>query len=514
VTRLSALALAAAVACSGGRTDEHAGHAHAGAAPAARSGSVPAGVAPASGPCAHGVPAELCTRCNPELAAVFKETGDWCEAHGVPESHCRACNPDLDLAAVGAAPGEAWCRAHGVEEARCTKCRPQLITQLIESGDYCREHGYPESACPYCHPERVRAAGHSLPVFPDPGTKVRLASAATERKAGIETVEVHPRPFARSIEVVGQLEFAQDRLARLSARGDAQVLEAKVDLGDLVRRGDPLVVLASGAVGGAQSRLAAARPRVAAARAGLAREESLAAGGVSARRDVEQARAELAQAEGEEATALAELRAAGAGERGAGGRHVLAAPFDGTVVARAAVAGRTVGDGEVLVEVADVRTLWAVLDVPEEEAGAIRPGQRAFVRVDGDGAAREGRVARVAAVVDPRTRAVRVRVELPNPDGALRAGAFLRATIEVETPRAALLVPRDAVQRAQAHDLVFVRTAPGEYEPVNVRLGARAGPDVEVAAGLRPGVHVVTTGAFALKTEILKDSIGAGCADH
>jgi cobalt-zinc-cadmium efflux system membrane fusion protein len=513
VTRLSALALMAAVACSRGPSGEHAGHDHAAAVPAADAGAHPAAAA-ASGACTHGVPAELCTRCNPDLAPVFKEAGDWCEAHGLPESQCRACNPGLELAATSAAAGEAWCKEHGIEESRCTKCRPQLVATFIQAGDYCREHGYPESACPYCRPERVRALGHALPVFPEPGTKVRLASAATERKAGIETVEVRPRPFARSIEVVGQLEFAQDRLARLSARGDAQVLEVTVDVGDAVRRGDPLVVLASGVVGGAQSRLAAARARVSAARAGLAREESLVAGGVSARRDVEQARAELAQAAGEEAAALAELRAAGAGERGAGGRHVLAAPFDGTVVSRTAVAGRTVADGEVLVEVADVRTLWAVLDVPEEEAGAIRAGQRALVRVDGGGPAREGRVARVAATVDPRTRAVRVRVELPNPDGALRAGAFLRATVEVEEPRAALLVPRDAVQRAQAHDLVFVRTAPGEYEPVNVRLGARAGPDVEIAAGLSPGAHVVTTGAFALKTEILKDSIGAGCADH
>ncbi|WP_242344956.1 efflux RND transporter periplasmic adaptor subunit [Anaeromyxobacter terrae] len=467
--------------------------------------------------CEHGVPAELCTRCNPDLIPAFKEMGDWCEEHGVPESQCKKCNPGLTFTTAAkpeAAPNaEPWCNEHAVPEAMCTKCRPQLIAKFIQAGDYCREHGYPESVCPYCHPEKVKAAGHELPSFPEPGTKIRLASAETEREAGIVTTRVAERPFAPTVEAVGQLEFDQNKLARLSARGEATVVEVKVDVGEDVRRGQRLVVLASGAVGGAQSRLAAAEARAQAAGAALTREESLVGDGISSRRDVEQARTELATAEAERDAARAELRAAGAGDAGGGGRYALVAPFDGTVVARAAVAGRAVSAEDSLVEIADVRTLWAVLDVPEEHAGALRAGQKVTVRVDGSGEVREARVTRVPASIDPRTRTVRVRVDLPNKDRVLRAGAFVRGTIEVASPRHALLVPLDAIQRAQEHDLVFVRTAPGQYDPVSVKLGARAGGEVEVVGGLAPGSEVVTTGAFVLKTEILKDSIGAGCAD-
>ena len=420
---------------------------------------------------------------------------------------------DAHEGAARAAEADPWCNEHAAPEAMCTKCRPQLIARFIQAGDYCREHGYPESVCPYCHPEKVKAAGHALPTFPAPGTKIRLASAELERDAGIETTRVAERPFARTVEAVGELELDQNKLARLSARGEATVVEVKVDVGEDVRRGRALVVLASGAVGGAQSRLAAAEARAQAARAALAREESLVAGGISARRDVEQARTELAAADAERETARSELRAAGAGDVGVGGRYVLVAPFDGTVVARRAVAGQAVAAGDALVEVADVRTLWAVLDVPEEHAGSVRPGQKVVVRVDGSGEVREARVSRVAASVDPRTRTVRVRVDLPNKDRALRAGSFVRGSIEVATPKRALLVPRDAVQRAQEHDLVFVRTGPGQFDPVAVELGARAGADVEVVRGLAPGSEVVTTGAFVLKTEILKESIGAGCAE-
>jgi len=465
--------------------------------------------------CVHGVPADICTKCNPELVATYKELGDWCDEHGVPKSQCKQCNPGLTFAAAktGAA-AEPWCNEHAVPEAKCTKCRPQLIAKFIQAGDYCREHGYPESDCPYCHPEKVKAAGHPLPVFPEPGTKVRLASAALEGEAGLRTITVSEQPFAPTVDAVGQLEFDQNKLARLSARGDATVIEVKVDVGEDVRRGQALVVLASGAVGGAQSRLVAAEAHAQAARAALAREESLLASGISSRRDLEQARTELAGAEAERDAARAELRAAGAGDvASGGGRYTLVAPFDGTVVARLAVAGRAVSSEDALVEVADVRTLWAVLEVREEHAGDVRPGQKVTIRVDGSGEVREARVTRVAASVDLRTRTVRVRVDLPNADRALRAGSFIRGSIEVATAKKAVLVPRGAVQRAQEHDLVFVRTAAGEYEPVQGKLGASAGDDVEVVEGLAPGAAVVTTGAFVLKTEILKDSIGAGCAD-
>jgi cobalt-zinc-cadmium efflux system membrane fusion protein len=519
VNRALLSTLAAAALASQGCAGEGSAKPQAAAAAAAPAPAVAAAAAghddapSAPKPCEHGVPGDICAKCNPDLVATYKEMGDWCDEHGVPESQCLKCNPGLTFDAGAAAQGEAWCKEHAVPEAKCTKCNPKLIEKFIAAGDFCREHGYPESVCPYCHPEKVKAAGHPLPVFPEPGTKIRLASVETEKEAGIETIRAEERPFARTIDVVGQLDFDQNKLARLSARGDATVVEVKVDAGEDVRRGQALVVLTSGLVGGAQSGRVAAEARVDTARKMLAREEQLAHSGISSRQDVERARAELAAAEAERDSAIAELRSAGAAESGTGGRYTLVAPFDGTVVARDAVAGRTVGEDDVLVELADVRTLWAVLEVPEEQASGVHPGQRVTLRVDGTGEHREARVTRVNPAVDRRTRTVRVRVDVANKDRALRAGSFIRASIEVSAPRTALILPRDAVQRAQEHDVVFVRTKAGEYDPVEVQLGARTRDEVEVVAGLEPGAEVVTTGAFVLKTEILKDSIGAGCAD-
>jgi membrane fusion protein, heavy metal efflux system len=193
---------------------------------------------------------------------------------------------------------------------------------------------------------------------------------------------------------------------------------------------------------------------------------------------------------------------------------VLRAPFAGTVVARDAVAGKTAAAGEVLVEIADLSRMWAQLEVPEADAALVRSGQP--VRIVFEGLRRapvEAKVSRVSARVDPASRTVRARVELPNGDRTLKAGAFLRAEIRVSSDHEALLVPRDAVQRAEDRSLVFVRREDAVFEPVAVQAGEREGELVEIVSGLERGDEVVTTGAFLLKTEIMKESIGAGCCD-
>lgn len=468
--------------------------------------------------CEHGVLADLCTKCTPELEAVFKAQGDWCNEHGVPESQCKQCNPRLDFSAQGQAAAvqakEPICREHGVPEAMCTKCKPQLVAKFVEAGNFCREHGLPESVCPYCHPELARAAGIEPPTFPPPGTTVRFAKDTIEARAGIQTERAAEAAFSEAIDVVGQLEFNQNRLARLSARHEALVTEVEVDVGDEVKAGQQLVLLTSGGVGGAQGRLSATKARLEAAEATLMREEQLLARGISSRREVDEARAQLAAAQGEHQAAQAELRAAGAGSTGSGGYYALSAPFAGDVVNRNAVAGMTALPDEVLIEVADLSTVWAMLDVPEEVAMRVRPRQKVTLRFE-SGIYEDivAEVSRVAASVDKQTRTVRVRVDVANDKRTLKAGLFLRARIELAGAEKAILLPRDAVQRAEGHDLVFVRTSEGVYEPKTVQVRAAPEGRVAVTRGLDAGAEVVTVGAFLLKTEILKDSIGAGCAD-
>jgi cobalt-zinc-cadmium efflux system membrane fusion protein len=116
--------------------------------------------------------------------------------------------------------------------------------------------------------------------------------------------------------------------------------------------------------------------------------------------------------------------------------------------------------------------------------------------------------------VNHTTRTTKVRAELPNPEGKLRANQFGRATIQIGDRHKALTVPKSAIQRYENADMVFLPEKEGTYRPQRIRTRTIGQGDVlEVTWGLKSGQEVVTTGAFLLKTEIMKGSIGAGCCD-
>src|SRR5690606_26916419 len=139
--------------------------------------------------------------------------------------------------------------------------------------------------------------------------------------------------------------------------------------------------------------------------------------------------------------------------------------------------------------------------------------QHVTVQVDGaDLPPLQGEITWIAAEVDPRTRTITARAEVPNPEGHLRANQFATARIETGTARAAVTVPRAAVQRVGDREVVFVRARPGVYQPRVVRRYGD-GDSVQVEGKIEDGEEVVTTGAVLLRTEIMPGSIGAGCCE-
>jgi len=309
------------------------------------------------------------------------------------------------------------------------------------------------------------------------------------------------------------LAFDADRVADVRAAVPGIVQRVRVELGAEVKRGAPLFELESIRVSEIQGAFRAARQRARVAEAHLARQRSLKANEIASTRDVEIAEQELASAEAEARSAEAALRVAGAAPSAPSGRFVLTSPIDGTVVRRPAVMGVLATESESLATIADTSVMWALCDVSEAEAPRVSLGQRVVITLDdGGGTLVQGTLTWIASEVDPRTRTVATRAAVQNPEGRLRANQFARARIETGTGRAAVSVPRGAVQRVGSREVVFVRTAEGAYEPRVVRRRGD-GEAVHVEGRVRPGDLVVTTGAVLLRTEILPGSIGAGCCD-
>lgn len=415
----------------------------------------------------------------------------------------------------------AFCEEHGVLEAICTKCNPKLAPVFQAKGDWCPEHGLPESVCPICHPERKgRPAEDVTPSraqasgAPADKTKVRLKSAATADQIGIETVDASISAEAASISVPAKVVYDATKVAHVRARAPGVVQALKVDVGTKVKKGDTLALVQSGQVGADRSKISGAAARVKAAEEELKRKKDLQAEGITTRSEVVEAEKELAAARSEVDALSATLAVVGKAGPGIGG-YLVEAPLGGVVTSREPTIGEVVEMNGLLFEVVDTSRVWVELEVPEADLAKASVGQQVSVTF-GALAGREllGSIEYIAPAVDPQTRTAKARLSLANPEGSLRANLFGRARILDEKAKKHVVVPRAAVQRAREQSVVFVKIAKDLYETRHVKVGSSVGEhQLEIVEGVAAGEAVVTTGSFLLKTETLKESIGAGCCE-
>lgn len=188
----------------------------------------------------------------------------------------------------------------------------------------------------------------------------------------------------------------------------------------------------------------------------------------------------------------------------------LRAPFSGEVVERNATVGEVVDPNKMLFAVADLSTVWVRADFPEQQAGRLQSGLSVEVRVAAyPDTVFRGVVSYVGAMVDPTTRTVMARSDIPNPDRHLRPEMF--AEVMLITPEQSVLtVPHTAVQQVGSRTMVFVTQGPRRFESREVKIGETSKDHVEVKGGVKEGDEVVTQGSYALKSEALREQMPMG----
>lgn len=457
----------------------------------------------------HGVPEAFCTLCNPALIPVFQAKNDWCAEHKLPESVCPQCGHGMKPPTPAEAPVGEMCAEHGVPEAFCTKCNPSLIPVFKAKNDWCAEHELPESVCPQCGGGAPKSGSSDTGTD---GTEIRFASDDVARQAGLGTARAAEAPSAGEVVAPCRILFDPARSARVNARASGVVMSLKAQVGDRVARGATLAVLRSAEVASERANRDAVRAHVDAAAAEMARVEALQAEGLGTVRDVQTARQELESARAEAAAAEARLAEFGA-EHGSGAEYSLLSPVAGVVTLRAASVGEAVADETLLFEVVDPSRVWAEIAIPESDLFRIFEGQRATISIAGMGREYEGEIEGLAPMVDPATRTGSARIAIDNADGRLRANLFGVARIEVTAEAATVTVPRSAVQNVKGQSYVFVRTASDCFVARAIELAVEDDLTAWITSGLRAGEEVATTGSFLLKTEVMKESIGAGCCE-
>ncbi|WP_176514535.1 efflux RND transporter periplasmic adaptor subunit [Pseudomonas faucium] len=335
--------------------------------------------------------------------------------------------------------------------------------------------------------------------------KVHLSAAQIEA-AGIQLVAAAPAPMSSAISFPGEIRFDEDHTAHVVPRVPGVVEAVQANLGQAVKRGQVLAVIASQQISDLRSELLAAQRRLELARLTFQREQQLWQERISAEQDYLQARQALQEAE--IAMANARQKVAAVGPAGAGNRYELRAPFDAVVVEKHLTVGEVVDETSNAFTLSDLSRVWATFAVAPRDLAKVTTGRSVSVSAPDLGAQVEGQINYVGSLLGEQNRAATARATLANPDGAWRPGLFVTIAVSTERVEAAVVVPQSALQNWEEQTVVFARTEEG-FEALPVQTGRRDAGQVEITAGLSAGTQVAAAGSFVLKSEL-----GKGSAEH
>jgi Cu(I)/Ag(I) efflux system membrane fusion protein len=180
----------------------------------------------------------------------------------------------------------------------------------------------------------------------------------------------------------------------------------------------------------------------------------------------------------------------------------IVSPVSGFVTEKFVVPQQYVAEGQPLVAVADLSTVWVEADVFEQQLPEIRIGQRVAITSPAlPGQTLPGTVAFIQPVLSGETRSTSVRIELPNRNLQLKPDMFVSVTFATTAEPGRLSVPASAVVDRGQQQFVWVELASGRFSPRQVQTGTRSGERIEILSGLSEGESVVVEGAFLLDSE-------------
>lgn len=351
---------------------------------------------------------------------------------------------------------------------------------------------------------------------------VELTDAAV-KSARLQVGKPEMKALQQTVTAPASLTLAQNGTARVAARVPGRIAQLHVKPGDEVKERQVLAIIESPAVGTLRAEYLAAATKARVARGNYEREQRLFERGISSEREMSQAEEAWVAARADREAADDKLHTLGltedeirklvASSSHEGARFPLRSPIAGTVLEVNAAPGESIEPTANIFTVGQLDELWALLQVPEGAALHVQKGQQVtFTLQAAPDQKFQGVVDYVGAVIDPRTRTTQVRVVIPNESGRLKPGMFASGEIAAgdgDAPQRPV-VPREAVQAVEGRDVVFVQSGPNQFKPVPVRVGTTTASQVEIVEGLQGDEPVVVNGAFILKSELSKESMGEG----
>lgn len=358
------------------------------------------------------------------------------------------------------------------------------------------------------HAEETSGKAHGGDEHEDKPGLVAMTPQQVQR-SGIALATAAADSIDSTVTLPGEVRFNEDRTAHIVPRVAGVVETVSASLGQEVKKGQELAVIASADLAELRSAALAAGKRAELARVTYEREKKLWQDRISAEQDYLQAEQAYRESQIEFQSAQAKLTALGASPASSAvNRYVLRAPFNGLVVEKHLAQGEAVKEDANVLLVSDLSSVWVEIVVTPKDLEYIRVGQAVTIKPAGGSATVSGKVSYVGSLLGEQTRTATARVVIDNPGRAWRPGLFVNVSVVRGKTEAPVTVAADAVQTIEGKTVVFVK-APEGFQTRPVTTGATDGEVTEITAGLAAGTQYVATGSFVVKAEQAK-----GTAEH
>ena len=337
-----------------------------------------------------------------------------------------------------------------------------------------------------------------------------------QKENGVVVAPAKKQRLGGVISATGKVEANADRIAHVSPRISGKIVAVKASLGDSVSAGQTLATLDSVELGEGLSRYHQSRTKLALAQSNMERIKTLVEKKIAARKDILQAETDYKIAQTELHSDEERLSLYGVSTSSLKGQShknpllPVRSPIGGIITEKHAIVGELSDPSKSLYTIADLSSVWVLVDIHEKDLAKVHKGQAAIVSVSAFPDQKlKGRISYIADLVDEATRTVKARVAVANPGRKLKPEMF--ATVELALPAdaaAVLSVPEDALQDVDGNKVLFVVDDKGvEFKPRKVEPGRITGGMVEIVSGLKEGDRYAIKGAFILKSELKKGEL-------
>jgi cobalt-zinc-cadmium efflux system membrane fusion protein len=345
---------------------------------------------------------------------------------------------------------------------------------------------------------------------------------------GVTTAMMESKIIA--INVTAEIRLNENAAAHISPKIDGVIRSVNVDIGTRVKRGDILLAIESTELAQEVSEFTKRQTMVNLHSKIYSREKSLYEQKITSHQEMLEARAQLEQAKADLQGAEERLKVLGFTEKEINKvlteglsteQSVLRiySPIDGTIIEKHAVVGEFVEPTSDIIFLADLATVWVWADIYERDLAHLLEEMETGpvpVEVRQDAFPNRtfaGHVDYVGAIMDEKTRTVKVRATIDNERYLLRPGMFCEANIMISAEEKVLTVPKSALLSDEGVEFIYKHLKDDYFVRRPVSKGHELDNSVEILEGVAPGELVVSDAAFLLKSDTLRSKMGAGCAD-